>query len=671
MSLWKQLWTFVKPHQRMLYLSGMAMIASSMLFVAGTMITKVIIDDYIMGIFEPLVVTTDPEANNRSVAFDGLYYTRLSDSTEADTDAERATISLTSEGYIMVNGDYSGTEITTNAGIAYVNGQNIGPYVILSGDDVWQFFSIDLTAAIMMIALNFLIYLITAALSYYSGLELRYLASKVVIDLREAAFLHLQELPIQYFSDYPDGKVVSYIVHDSGAIIGLFENALLELVRMAVQIVTVYIGMFILNAQLATYALVAVPVIAVWIFLYRRYAAKNFSATREIQANMNAMMNEQFSGIEVVQAFGAEQEVVTEFDKQNTEYLAYRKKFALLVSLFTDGVVHTLRRSIITIVLVYFGYELLGGMMVLSIGVVYAFVQYIDQAFQPLFSLFGVLNRFERSSVSAQRIFDFFLNKPGAMLEYGAIPEIDGNIDISNLNFSYDGETPVLKDISLQVKAGQTIGIVGHTGSGKSSLMNVLLRFYPYQSGEILIDGHNLLDLPVQSYREHVGIVLQDPILFSGTLFSNISLDNPNISEQDVLDVIHQIGADAFIQKQEKGLQEPVHDMGKNFSVGERQLIAFARVMIYNPRILVLDEATANIDTETETMIQQALQVISRDRTTFIIAHRLSTIKYADQIIVLDKGIMVEKGTHNELLADDKFYRKMYDSQMTHPELAY
>ena len=221
-----------------------------------------------------------------------------------------------------------------------------------------------------------------------------------------------------------------------------------------------------------------------------------------------------------------------------------------------------------------------------------------------------------------------------------------------------------MKDINLEVPKGSTVGIVGHTGSGKSSLMNVLLRFYEYQKGDILIDGKSLRDYPVQSYREHVGMVLQDPVLFSGTLFSNITFDNSEVTEEEVLDIMRQIGAQSFVDKQPEGIHEAVGDMGKNFSVGERQLIAFARVMVYNPEILILDEATANIDTETEIMIQKALNVISQNRTTFIIAHRLSTVKHADQLIVLNKGRMVEKGTHEELVSKDGLYAKMYKSQM-------
>ncbi len=258
-----------------------------------------------------------------------------------------------------------------------------------------------------------------------------------------------------------------------------------------------------------------------------------------------------------------------------------------------------------------------------------------------------------------------FLNVPSKELEFSTENlELKGNVEFKNLSFAYDNENYVLKNINLNIPAGNTIGIVGHTGSGKSSLMNVLLRFYDYQKGDIVIDGRSLRDYPVQTYRAHVGMVLQDPVLFSGTLFSNITFNNNDVTEERVLEIMSQIGAQNFIDKQPNGIHESVEDMGRNFSVGERQLIAFARVMVYDPEILILDEATANIDTETEIMIQKALNVISQNRTTFIIAHRLSTVKHADQLIVLNKGNIVERGTHEELVEKDGLYAKMYQSQM-------
>ncbi|MDR2878720.1 MAG: ATP-binding cassette domain-containing protein, partial [Fusobacteriales bacterium] len=300
-----------------------------------------------------------------------------------------------------------------------------------------------------------------------------------------------------------------------------------------------------------------------------------------------------------------------------------------------------------------------------SVGTIFAFVQYVDSAFAPLFWFFGVLNKFERAMVSARRIFDMFLNVPSKELEFSTEnPELKGNVEFRNLSFAYDNENYVLKNINLNIPAGNTIGIVGHTGSGKSSLMNVLLRFYDYQKGDIVIDGRSLRDYPVQTYRAHVGMVLQDPVLFSGTLFSNITFNNNDVTEERVLEIMSRIGAQSFIDKQPNGIHESVEDMGRNFSVGERQLIAFARVMVYDPEILILDEATANIDTETEIMIQKALNVISQNRTTFIIAHRLSTVKHADQLIVLNKGSIVERGIHEELVEKDGLYAKMYQSQI-------
>lgn len=665
MSIWKQLWNYTKVYKKYLFYSLSTLLISTTMFIVGTMITKVIIDQYIMGIFRPVSVTDTIQDKKKSVLFNGKYYTRIDKNNDTGI-KEKNSIILTEEGYVLVTSDVSEEKAGISNGKLQINGEksNIKFYT-LTKDDVWNFYKPYLSTCVVIITLNLFLYLIAACLMYICSYSVRILASKVVFDIRKDAFKQLQKLPVQYFSDHPDGKVVSYIVHDSSAILSLYENTLLELVRAIVQIVFIYGAMFILSPKLAMYSLIIVPIITIWVYLYRKYVSVNFRETREIQSNMNAMMNEQFHGIEVIQAFTYEDDAIKEFDVLADEYLKYKKRFAVLSALYTNGMVHVLRRLTVTLTIIYFGRQFLGGSILLSIGTVFAFVQYIDSAFVPLYQFFSIMNNFERAIVSARRIFDLFLNVPSKELEYNNEKlTLKGDIKFDNLSFAYDNENYVLKNINLEVPRGNTIGIVGHTGSGKSSLMNILLRFYEYQKGDILVDGRSLKSYPVQTYREHVGMVLQDPVLFSGTLLSNITFNNDGISEEKVLDIMKQIGAQGFIDKQPNGIHEKVEDMGKNFSVGERQLIAFARVMVYDPEILILDEATANVDTETEIMIQKALSVISENRTTFIIAHRLSTVKHANQLIVLNKGKIIERGTHEELVEKNGAYAKMYYSQM-------
>lgn len=671
MNIWKQLWGYTKTYKKYLFYSLSALMISTTVFIVGTLITKTVIDKYIMGIFKPLSVNETVKISKYSVLYNGKYYTRIENPESGYSIEGTSSIILTKKGYVLVDEDVSGEKAELENNKIFIDGnESDAKFRILSKDVVWNFYNPFLGSAIRLILLNLVLYILAAFLMYTCGYSLRILASKVVYDIRSDAFKQLQKLPVQYFSDYPDGKVVSYIVHDSNAIFGLYENTLLEIVKAVVQVVFIYIAMFALNVRLASYALIVLPIIIIWLYLYRKYVSANFKETREIQSNMNAMMNEQFHGIEIVQAFTHEDESIKEFDNLADRFLEYKRRFAVLSAFYTDGLAHTIRRIAITITIVYFGRQFLNGSMLLSVGIVFAFVQYIDSAFAPLFWLFGVLNRFERAMVSARRIFDLFLNVPSRELSYSKESvELQGDVKFKNMSFAYDNENYVLKDINLDVPKGNTIGIVGHTGSGKSSLMNVLLRFYDFQKGDILIDGKSLKDYPIQSYHEHIGMVLQDPVLFSGTLFSNITFDNNEVTEEKVLDIMKQIGAQSFVDKQPNGIYEPVADMGKNFSVGERQLVAFARVMVYNPEILILDEATANIDTETEIMIQKALNVISQNRTTFIIAHRLSTVKHADQLIVLNKGNIVEKGTHEELVKKDGLYAKMYQSQMREEHL--
>lgn len=665
MSIWKQLWSYTRVYKKYLFYGLSTLLISTTMFIIGTMITKVVIDHYIMGIFRPYSVSDTIQNEKKSVLFDGKYYTRIEKNDNIEV-KEKNSIILTKDGYALVKSDVSDDKATIVNDELQINGEKSNiKFHILTKDNVWDFYEPYLSSCIVIIILNLLLYLTAACLMYICNYSVRILASKVVFDIRKDAFKQLQKLPVQYFSDYPDGKVVSYIVHDSSAILALYENTILELVRAIVQVVFIYGAMFILSPRLAMYSLIIVPIITVWVYLYRKYVSVNFKETREIQSNMNAMMNEQFHGIEVIQAFTYEDDATKEFDVLADRYLKYKQRFAVLSALYTNGMVHVLRRLTVTLTIIYFGRQFLGGSILLSIGTVFAFVQYVDSAFVPLYQFFSIMNNFERAIVSARRIFDLFLNVPSKELEYHHEKlTLKGDIKFDNLSFAYDNENYVLKNIDLEVPKGNTIGIVGHTGSGKSSLMNILLRFYEYQKGDIFVDGRSLKSYPVQSYREHVGMVLQDPVLFNGTLLSNIIFNNENISEEKVLDIMKQIGAQGFIDKQPNGVHEKVEDMGRNFSVGERQLVAFARVMVYDPEILILDEATANVDTETEIMIQKALSVISENRTTFIIAHRLSTVKHANQLIVLNKGKIIERGTHEELVDKNGIYAKMYYSQM-------
>jgi ATP-binding cassette subfamily B multidrug efflux pump len=298
----------------------------------------------------------------------------------------------------------------------------------------------------------------------------------------------------------------------------------------------------------------------------------------------------------------------------------------------------------------------------ISIGILYAFIDYVNRLFQPVSGIVNQFAHLEQALVAGERVFKL-LNEKGTDVSDAEIPRFKGNVKFENVSFGYKDDEWVLKNISFEAKQGETVAFVGHTGSGKSSIMNLLFRFYDPNQGRILIDGKDIKDIPHQALRRHMGIVLQDPFLFTGTIASNVSLENPNINKEDIKQALKAVGADSVLKHLPNGIDEPVIEKGSTLSAGQRQLISFARALAYNPAILILDEATSNIDTETESIIQQALDVLKKGRTTFVIAHRLSTIIHADQIIVLDQGEIVESGTHEQLIKKKGKYYQMYQLQ--------
>ncbi|WP_290775429.1 ABC transporter ATP-binding protein, partial [Exiguobacterium sp. UBA6282] len=339
-----------------------------------------------------------------------------------------------------------------------------------------------------------------------------------------------------------------------------------------------------------------------------------------------------------------------------------RAKLLRLDALMSHNLSYFLKNLTLALLIWVVGGKSLTNGSFLSLGILYAYIDYVSRLFEPVTQIMNQLSPLQQALVSADRMFQL-LDEKGEAVEQGRVPRFKGAVSFNNVEFSYEAGNPVLREIQIDAAPGATIALVGHTGSGKSSIMNLLMRFYDPSKGQLLIDGQDVTTLPKQAVREHMGIVLQDPFLFTGTIRSNITLGNPDISEERVRQAIEAVGADRFIDRLPNGLDEPVIEKGATLSAGERQLISFARALAFDPAILVLDEATASVDSETEAVIQDALLTLTKGRTTFIIAHRLSTIKDADEILVLDHGRIVERGSHDVLLATSGIYAKMYALQ--------
>ncbi|WP_078391409.1 ABC transporter ATP-binding protein [Shouchella patagoniensis] len=518
-----------------------------------------------------------------------------------------------------------------------------------------------LTEPLVMLAGVYLFLLILAVCcQYFQSLLFQRIALQIVQALRIDVFRNVQKLGLSFFDRMPGGGLVSRITNDTEAIKELYLSVLAVFIKNGIFMIGTFIAMFYLNSTLALYCLIFLPLLLMIIHLYRKVSSKFYEQVSAKVSEINAKMSESIQGMAIIQVFRQERRMRREFAKTNDQHYAAGLKAMKADGLLLRPIVDVLSLLAISIVLLFFGFESFIGPV--ELGVLYAFINYLDRFFEPVNQIMQRLSLFQQAIVSAGRVFKLMDQTEYAPCQNGDFlpTKTRGTVAFTDVTFSYDGKTTVLKDITFAAQKGQTIALVGHTGSGKSSIINLLMRFYPLTSGSVTIDGNALSSFSEKELRERLGLVLQDSFMYSGTIMSNITLGRPGYTEEDVWAACQFVGADRFIEKLPGAYQAKVSERGATFSSGERQLLSFARTMLANPDILVLDEATANVDTETEEAIQQALARMQTNRTTIAIAHRLSTIKHADLIIVLHQGEIVEQGNHDRLLEAGGLYHKMY-----------
>ena len=504
--------------------------------------------------------------------------------------------------------------------------------------------------------------IVAAIFRYLQFIFLQRGANSIIKKMRNDVYGHVQTLPIRYFDNLPAGKVVSRITNDTEAIRELFFTVFSQFATSFMYMAGIYAALFYLDWKLAAIMLVLIPMLYGWMLIYRKYAARYNHVVREKLSDMNAMINESIQGMTIIQAFRNEKNMEAEFEEMNNKHYQFQQKLLVLEAAASHNMVGVLRALIFILFIVYFGSGSITGEGVVTVGVLYAFIDYIIRLFNPISGIVNQFSRLEQALVAAERVFRL-LDLQGEPVSDTKVARYRGNVRFEDVWFAYDAEEYVLKKIDFEAKQGETVALVGHTGSGKSSIMNLLLRFYDVSKGRITIDGININDMTRQSVREHMGIVLQDPYLFTGTIETNVSLGDKRITRKMVEDALDAVGGERVLKHLPNGIDERVVEKGSTLSSGQRQLVSFARALAFDPAILILDEATSNIDTETEEIIQHAMNVLKKGRTTFIIAHRLSTIKNADRILVLDHGEIAEMGSHEELMKLGGQYHQMYKIQ--------
>jgi ATP-binding cassette subfamily B protein/subfamily B ATP-binding cassette protein MsbA len=648
-KLMKRLLKYAKPYWTYLLLAIVLMVIVTGLELLRPYLLKITIDDYINGYRKPMYEMELTAPYNGTI-FQDKKYVRI-DSMPKETQVNLS--------------DYPLKNIVEDNGIYYLTDyqdDTINNRIILNKESYQNFRQIDING-INKISIIFLGAIILAFLfNYLQVIILNYTGQKIVFNIRQEVFSHIQSLSIAYFDKNPVGRLVTRVTNDTETLNEMYTGVLVNLFKDIFILVGIMVVMIKMNLKLALISFTLIPLIILASIIFRKQIRSIYRLGRVQLAKINATLNENITGMKTIQIFKKEEKISQQFDEINKDYLKTAKKEISIYAIFRPSI--EVIRSLGIATLIYYG----GGQVVsnyIEFGVLYAFIDYLQRFFEPILDLTEKYNILQSAMASSERLFMILDDNSRIENIENPIPitGFNGKIEFKNVWFAYEADNWVLKDVSFTIYPGEAVAFVGATGAGKTSIINLITRFYDIQKGEILIDGVNIKDYDKYELRKNVGVVLQDVFLFTGTIEENIRLNNRDIDEEKIIEVAKYVNAHHFISKLPLQYKEPVMERGSTLSSGERQLLSFARTLAFNPKILILDEATSNIDTETELLIQDALGKLIKGRTTIAVAHRLSTIQHADKIIVLNKGVIKEMGNHQELLENEGIYYDLYKLQ--------
>ena len=519
------------------------------------------------------------------------------------------------------------------------------------------------TRGLYLLGVGFIaVYLLAFVTQFVREYFINWLGSRLELNMRMDMFKHLQVLSLDYYAREEVGSIVSRVTNDVDKITELITSGVASVISDILTLIGIIVIMLWMDLRLSLITFSVIPLMILFLYYWGRRVRKVYRETRKTIASVSAKMEESVSGMKEIQSYSREGETKREFQNVNKSNMEANVQAGQVMSAFWPAV--SVFTAIGNFLVLYFGgIAVMNG--TLSIGLLFGFMSYLSRFFMPIQDLSGFWNSVQSALAAAERIFDIMDTPKGIMDKPEAIdiPPIEGHIEYRDLSFRYEDDTPVLTDINLEIKPNTTVALVGPTGVGKTTMINLLYRFYDPKQGSVHVDGYNLRDIKLASLRTQMAVVLQDNFLFSGTIMDNIRYGDLDATDDEIIEVAQTVGAHEFIMKLPEGYQTEVRERGGRLSVGQRQLISLARALLANPRILIMDEATSSIDAYTELIIQQALDKIFKNRTSIIIAHRLSTVRNADMIIVLQEGKIAEKGSHDELIELDGLYKQLYEMQ--------
>lgn len=656
----KRLLSYLKPHKWVMTLATVLVLFIIAVELYRPIIIGNAIDQYINGYYHPYV-EADVSASD-AINWNGLVLSRNQAVSKADS-ASFYQIFLWKDHYYMAE-NLTRAECTAlqNADTSVLKNYVREGAQKLTSNDLKVLRQNDfkgiLKAGILFLLLLFSGFFLNLADTWL----LQKMGQQIVYKLREETFTHIHSLSLSFFNTTPVGKLVTRVSNDTEAVNELFSTILVKLFKNVVKIIGYAVVMLSINVKMAGISFLLLPLVAILTFVFRHLSRKAYQITRNKITELNTFLSEHISGMKLIQIFAREKEKYSEFEGKSMELYRANFREIMTFAIFRPSIYLV---SVIAMILVIRtgSLSVLNGS--LSLGTLFVFITYISSFFEPIQELSEQLGTLQSSIASAEKIFSVLDVKPEIVSPADPAPvNILGEIEFRHVWFAYEEENYILKDVSFVIHPGEKAAFVGATGAGKSTILNLIGRYFDIQKGQILIDGIDIHEIDLDVLRGAIGQVQQDVFIFTGDIKSNISLNNEAISPDDVRRAAEIVNADPFIQKLPHGYDEPVTERGSTLSAGQRQLLSFARTLAYNPKILVLDEATANIDTETETLITQALARLMDGRTTIMVAHRLSTIQHADKIIVMHHGEIKESGTHQELLAKDGLYKKLYELQL-------